>query len=218
VYPKGRIDNTAPRQQRGVVTEGHMETWFSRVEPVLGAALELRDLHTSVHCGRVSQMALMFAEDLGLRGDALLALDVAARFHDVGKIGIPDTVLYKHGSLDDAEWEIMKGHSARGEYIIRMDAGLVLGDEIARTVRHHHEHYDGNGYPDGLREQAIPLPARVLSVIDSYDAIRNRRAYHAAQSHEDALFILASERGTKHDPQILDAFLSYERSWFDRLS
>jgi Response regulator containing a CheY-like receiver domain and an HD-GYP domain len=195
-----------------------METWFSRVEPVLNAALELRDLHTSAHCGRVSQMALMFAEDFGLRGDALLALDVAARFHDVGKIGIPDAVLHKSGSLDDAEWEIMKGHSVRGEYIIRMDAGLVMGSEIARTVRHHHEHYDGNGYPDGLSEQAIPLPARVLSVIDSYDAIRNRRAYHAAQSHEDAMSILAGERGTKHDPQILDAFLSYDRSWFDRLS
>lgn len=195
-----------------------METWFSRVEPVLGAALELRDIHTSAHCGRVSQLALMFAEDLGLRGDALLAVAVAARFHDVGKIGIPDAILYKIGSLNDAEWEIMKGHSVRGEYIIRMDPHLLMGGEIARTVRHHHEHYDGNGYPDGLREQAIPLQARVLSVIDSYDAIRRRRAYHAAQSHEAAVSILASERGTKHDPQILDAFLSYERGWFDRLS
>lgn len=163
-------------------------------------------------------MVLMFAEDLGLRGETLLALDVAARFHDVGKIGIPDAVLYKSGSLNDAEWEIMKSHSARGEYVIRMDAGLAMGGEIALTVRHHHEHYDGNGYPDGLRAQAIPLPSRVLSVIDSYDAIRNRRAYHAAQSHEDAMSILVGERGTKHDPQILDAFLSYDRSWFDRLS
>lgn len=200
------------------MTDGHMETWFSRVEPVLGAALELRDIHTSAHCERVSQLALMFAEDLGLRGDALLALDVAARFHDVGKIGIPDAILYKNGSLNDTEWEIMKDHSVRGEYIIRMDPQLFMGGEIARAVRHHHEHYDGNGYPDGLREQAIPLPARVLSVIDSYDAIRKRRAYHAGQSHEDAIFILASERGTKHDPQILDAFLSHDRSWFDRLS
>jgi HD-GYP domain-containing protein (c-di-GMP phosphodiesterase class II) len=199
-----------------VVNDEYMEAWFSRVEPVLGAALERRDVHTSTHCGRVGRLALAFAGDLGLAGEELLVLDVAARFHDVGKIGVPDAILHKQGALNDAEWEIMKGHSLHGEHIVRMDPGLPFGDEIALAVRHHHEHYDGTGYPDGLRGHAIPLPSRVLSVIDSYDAIRKRRAYHAAHSHESTVAILASERGTKHDPQILDAFLSHDRHWFDR--
>lgn len=196
--------------------ERHMEAWFTRVEPVLGAALERRDIHTSAHCGRVGLLALALAEDLGLPGEVLLVLDVAARFHDVGKIGVPDVILHKPGALDATEWEIMKRHSLHGEYIVRMDPELPFGDEIALAVRHHHEHYDGAGYPDGLCGRAIPLPSRVLSVVDSYDAIRKRRAYHAPQSHEAAVAILAGERGTKHDPLILDAFLSHDRNWFDQ--
>ena len=180
------------------------------------APLERRDVHTSAHCGRVGRLALALAEDLGLAGEELLVLDVAARFHDVGKIGVPDAILHKRGALNDAEWEIMKSHSLHGEHIVRMDPELPFGGEVALAVRHHHEHYDGAGYPDGLRGRAIPLPSRVLSVVDSYDAIRQRRAYHAPQSHESTVAILAGERGTKHDPQILDAFLSHGRHWFDR--
>jgi len=184
----------------------------------LGLIVEGRDPYTEGHCERLSVHATDLGRHLGMDEDSILALKRGGYLHDLGKIAVPDDILKKGSDLTPAEWEIMKGHSLHGEHIVRMDPGLPFGDEIALAVRHHHEHYDGNGYPDGLREQAIPLPARVLSVIDSYDAIRNRRAYHAAQSHEDALFILASERGTKHDPQILDAFLSYDRSWFDRLS
>jgi len=197
--------------------DGHLKAWFARVEPVLRAALEQHDIHTSSHCERVSQLARALAGDLGLTGDLLLALDVATRFHDVGKIGIPDAILRKQGALDSAEWEIMKTHSTQGEYIVRMDPLLPLGNEIALAVRHHHEHYDGAGYPDGLCGRAIPLPARVLSVVDSYDAIRERRPYHGPQSYEAAVAILAGERGSKHDPQILDAFLSHGKNWFDRL-
>ncbi|MGN6707090.1 MAG: HD-GYP domain-containing protein [Rhodanobacter sp.] len=197
------------------MSDEYMEAWFSRVEPVLDAVLERRDIHTSTHCGRVGWLALALARDIRLADEERLILDVAARFHDVGKIGIPDAILHKRGALNDAEWEIMKGHSLHGEHIMRMDPELLFGDEIALAVRHHHEHYDGAGYPDGLRGGVIPLPSRVLSVVDSYDAIRNRRAYHAAQSHESTVAVLASERGTKHDPQILDTFLSHDRDWFD---
>jgi HD-GYP domain-containing protein (c-di-GMP phosphodiesterase class II) len=199
------------------MNDEYRDAWFLRVEPVLDAALERRDIQTSTHCGRVGRLALAFAKDLGLAGEDLLILDVAARFHDVGKIGVPDSILHKQGALNDAEWKIMKGHSVHGEHIVRMDPKLPFSNEIALAVRHHHEHYDGAGYPDGLSGRAIPLPSRLLSVVDSYDAIRHRRVYHTPHSHESTVAILASESGTKHDPQILDAFLSYDRNWFDRV-
>src|SRR3546814_5251248 len=126
-----------------MVSDGYMGAWFSRVEPVLGAALERRDIHTSAHFGRVGRLALALAEDLGLAGEALLVLDVAARFHDVVKVGVPAAILHKQGALNDAELEILKGHSLHGEHIVRMDPELPFGDEIALAVRHHHEHYDG---------------------------------------------------------------------------
>ena len=194
-----------------------LEAGLWNVESGLLRALERLDVHTSSHCARVDSLALAFGHELGLRSEELMILGTAARFHDVGKVAIPAAILHKDGPLNEAEWQIMKTHSVHGERMVRLDRDLPGTDHVALAVRHHHEHYDGSGYPDQLRGHTIPLSSRVLSVVDAYDAIRNRRSYHACRSHVATVAILADERGSKHDPQILDAFLSHGKEWFDRL-
>ncbi|WP_201028711.1 MULTISPECIES: HD-GYP domain-containing protein [unclassified Rhodanobacter] len=191
-----------------------METWLSRIEPVLHETLGHRDAHTAVHCARVGMLALALARVFGLSGSDLLILGTAARLHDIGKIGIPDAILRKPGPLDAAEWAIMQSHSERGERIVRADPGLPWRDDIALVIRHHHEHYDGSGYPDGLRGQAIPLLSRLLSVADSYDAMTEPRAYRLERSHREAMTTLRDESGGKHDPQMVDLILSRDETWF----
>jgi len=194
-----------------------VEVWFSRIEPVLHEALAHRDTYTATHCHRVGMLASALAQVLGLAADALEMIGVAARLHDVGKIGIPDSVLLKPGPLDAAEWVIMRGHSERGERIVLADSGLPWRNKLASIIRHHHEHYDGGGYPDGLCGQAIPLLSRLLAVVDSYDAMTEPRPYQPARSHREVMGALADERGNKHDPQMVDLMLSLPEAWFARL-
>ncbi|MDE2085900.1 MAG: HD domain-containing protein [Xanthomonadaceae bacterium] len=192
------------------------EAGLSSLELLLGSELGRLDAHTSAHCARVARLALALATDLGLAGEQREILYLAARVHDVGKVGIPDAILHKSQALSGVEWEVMKSHSLRGEHIVRTGLRVPFGEQIALVVRHHHEHYDGDGYPDGLRGHAIPLASRILAVVDNYDAIRVARDYHPPRSHRSTLAILASERGTKHDPLILDALLSHDRHWFEQ--
>ncbi len=194
-----------------------METWHSRIEPVLNAALRQRDNYTADHCERVASLALLLAmaQALQLTQRDKAALGIAARFHDLGKIGLPDTVLLKVGPLDADEWTLMKTHSARGAEIVRADGHLAHRNDVALAIRHHHEHYDGKGYPDGLRGKDIPLLSRVISVVDSYDAMTTRRPYQASRSHHETMLVLTGERGTKHDPEILDVFLSLDEGSFE---
>ena len=107
----------------------------------------------------------------------------------------------------------MKTHSIRGAEIALAYEHLAYRKDVALAIRHHHEHYDGTGYPDGLRGKAIPLCSRLISVVDSYDAMTTQRSYKAARLHHEAMSVLASERGTKHDPEILDVFLSLASQW-----
>ncbi len=191
-----------------------MNVRLERVEPVLSAALAQRDTPTSDHCGRTGVLALALARELGIGGDNLLILGAAARLHDVGKIDIPDAILFKPGPLDAAEWTIMRTHSARGAQIVTANRALPFRAAIASVIYHHHEHYDGNGYPDGLRGENIPLLSRVISVADSYDAMTEPRLYHPKRSHHDTLAVLLHERGSKHDPQIVDLIASRDQTWF----
>ncbi len=194
-----------------------MEVWFSHIEPVLHEALVHRDTCTAIHSSRVGLLAPALAQALGLAAHELKMIGVAARLHDVGKIGIPDSVLLKPGRLDAAEWIIMRSHSERGERIVLADSDLPCRDELASIVRHHHEHYDGGGYPDGLRGDSIPLLSRLLAVADSYDAMTETRPYHRARPHREVMQILVDERGNKHDPQMVDLMLSLPQEWFTRL-
>lgn len=171
--------------------------------------LRHRHIPTHMHCERVVLMADAFAKACVLPPDEHAILLYSAMLHDIGKIGIPDSILMYEGALDDAQEEVMKMHSAIGEMIIRIMA-LEHGDAIAAHVRHHHEHYDGHGYPDGLAGEAIPRIARMLTILDSYDALREERPYRAALHHEEAVAIMQSESGIKHDPVLLKLFLELD--------
>lgn len=177
-----------------------------RFARTLVAALDERDGHTRKHSDRVAMLALALGQHCGLGAEELRQLGIAALMHDIGKIGIPDSVLLKPHAFTTEERELMETHSIRGERILLSIESDSMAD-VARIVRHHHEHFDGNGYPDRLAGEGIPVMARILSVVDSYDAIAMPRPYHESRSHDEVLAILEKERGKKHDPYLLDLFL-----------
>ncbi len=171
----------------------------------LTVALGERDHHTRRHSERVVTLAIELGRHIDLSERELELLSLGAQFHDLGKIGIPDQILLKPAAFEKTEWECMKQHAVIGERII-----LAIGDdkspEVARIVRHHHENFDGSGYPDGLRGEAIPLFARIVSLADNYDAMAVSRPYHKARRHQTVMDMLSSEAGSKHDPDLLHAF------------
>jgi HD-GYP domain-containing protein (c-di-GMP phosphodiesterase class II) len=171
----------------------------------LGVAMKERDSYTYEHCGRVDRLSVALGKRCGLSAAELKLLHVSATFHDVGKIGIPDTVLLKPGPLNEEEWTIIKTHSVKSYNIMKAidcDESVV----ISRAVRHHHERFDGNGYPDGLIGEAIPIFARILMIADSYDAMARRRVYAMAKPHRQIMAVLDEKRGMQHDPWLLDKF------------
>ena len=171
----------------------------------LAVALGQRDHHTQLHSDRVVQLSTELGRQIGLSEHELELLSLAAQFHDIGKIGIPDIVLHKPEPFEHEEWECMKQHTLIGERIIL----AIDGDntaEVAKAVRHHHEHFDGSGYPDQLAGDTIPLYARIISLADSYDAMIETRAYHRGRTHQEVMGILNQESGIKHDPDLLYAF------------
>ncbi|KIF80574.1 HD-GYP domain-containing protein [Noviherbaspirillum autotrophicum] len=176
-----------------------------RYTEALAVALHERDPYTSLHCDRVIALSMELGAACDLPGNELAMLAVSASFHDIGKIGIPDYVLRKPGGFTPDEWEIMKTHPARGERILRAtmlpDAGM-----IGTVVRHHHEQFDGSGYPDGLAQHDIPLMSRILSVADSYDAMASSRVYHRKRTHDEVLAVMQTEVNRKFDPAVFEQF------------
>ena len=171
----------------------------------LSVALGHRDLVTRLHSERVLGLSEEIAIAYGLPWKDMGILKIAASFHDIGKIGIPDHILLKPSELDETEWEKMKEHSEIGESI--MAAIEIEGSQQpSLVIRHHHEHYDGQGYPDGLSGQKIPIGSRIISIADSYDAMAVTRAYHKARTHVQIMSILQMETGGKHDPEFMHIF------------
>lgn len=169
----------------------------------LSAVVRARDTACHDHCDRVNRLVLGLARRSGVRARDLAPLALAARLHDLGKIGVPDAILHKPGRLDDAEWKVMQQHPVIGEEIVRL-AGLPRGEEVAALVRWHHEHFDGSGYPDGLRGHDIPLGARILTVCDIYDALGEPRVYRPALAHDEIMTIMAQEAGGHTDPVLFE--------------
>lgn len=173
--------------------------------PALITALCARDTYTRGHCDRVHRLALAMGEAAKLSVSSLDALRIASQLHDVGKTGVRDKVLLKPGGLTPEEWEEMKTHSTIGERIVKA-ALLSNAAEVASIVRHHHESFDGSGYPDGLAGTQIPRTCRILLVVDAYDAMTTGRPYHSARSHDETMSILNEEAGTKLDPDMFSLF------------
>jgi len=171
----------------------------------LFVALNERCVETYEHCDRVGHLAWMLGTACGLPTAELEQLAAAARFHDIGKIGIPDAVLHKPGRLDADERELMMTHPERGE---RIFAAVPCNDAavVAAAIRHHHEWFDGAGYPDGLHGERIPLLSRIVSLADSYDAMASTRPYQQPRTHRDIMRIMREERGRKSDPRLFDLF------------
>ncbi|CAG4885353.1 Metal dependent phosphohydrolase [Georgfuchsia toluolica] len=171
----------------------------------LTIALEERDAYTRSHCDRVVVLASELGEACGLSHSEMQLLHLSALFHDIGKIGIPDHILLKPAALDDEEWSVMKAHSEKGERIVR-SARTNFSDDLGLIIRHHHESFDGSGYPDGLCGGNIPLLSRVLLVVDAYDSMSTLRPYHGVKTHSEVIGIMNHENGEKFDPRILGEF------------
>ena len=171
----------------------------------LATAIEAKDPYTEGHVDRVASYALSLGGEAGLAPWELQLLRKAAILHDVGKIGVNESVLLKPGSLSADEFNHMKSHTVIGERICKP---LQQDRLILEVIRHHHERYDGKGYPDGLAGEDIPIAARIMAVVDAYDALTSDRPYRKRLSQEQAVQILKQEAGKQFDPKIAIAFVS----------
>jgi diguanylate cyclase (GGDEF)-like protein/excisionase family DNA binding protein len=169
----------------------------------LSSALSAKDYYTLGHASRVAGYAALLGHELGWTEDRLTELQNAAFLHDIGKIGVSDRVLLKAGPLTSEEWELVRQHPGISAEI----AQPLFNDELVAGIRHHHEHYDGGGYPEGLAAEDIPEVARVLCVVDCYDAMSSERPYRRALSYRQCLAELRRRAGTQFDPRMVQAFL-----------
>lgn len=170
----------------------------------LAASIQLRDHYTEEHSLRVTDLAVNTARVMGLPGDEVESLKISGSLHDIGKVAIPDNILLKPDKLTFEELTIIRNHPVIGENILK--PVLILEKEI-KSIRYHHERWDGRGYPDGLCGQAIPLSARILAVVDSYDAMTNNRPYRKALSVDEAISELRRNSGLQFDEIVVDNFL-----------
>ena len=183
--------------------------YLSTVE-TLATAIDAKDEVTHGHIRRVQVAALALARELGISNEQTLqAIEAAALLHDTGKIAVPEHILNKPGKLTPAEFEKMKLHAPIGAEIL---SAIDFPYPVVPIVRHHHENWDGTGYPDRIAGESIPIGARILSVVDCFDALTSDRPYRRRMTNEDALAILMDRRGTMYDPAIVDIFVRvYER-------
>jgi len=169
------------------------------------AAVGARDGYTFEHSRQVADLAVLLAGKLGLDGKNIQTARIAGELHDIGKIGVPERILLKKGGLTGGEYMLMKTHPEKSAEILSPVPNLGA---VVQAVRHHHERYDGEGYPDGISGLSIPLLSRLLAVCDAFSAMITERPYRPAVSPEKARVELSEKRGTQFDPEIVDAFLT----------
>ena len=176
-------------------------------ETLLGlvAALDMKEHNTQRHSQRVRQNTLLLADRFGINEAKKKAIGLGALLHDVGKIAVPDAILLKPAQLTDDEQKVMRKHPEAG-YAIVSRIGFLR--EAGDIVHAHHERFDGSGYPQGLKGEAIPLGARLFAVVDVYDALTSTRPYRTPLSHEDALIEIRKESGRHFDPKVVEEFLT----------
>jgi len=175
----------------------------------LALTIEARDPYTLGHCDRLSRYAVAVGEALGLDPEMVRALRLGGYLHDLGKIAVPDGILLKPGPLDPIEQERIRAHPGAGSDLV---LGLRSMELVRPIMRHHHEKWDGSGYPDGLKGEGIPLGARIISVVDVFDALHTDRPYKAAMSRSEAVSLLIRETDAGYwDPRIVETFLDILR-------
>jgi HD-GYP domain-containing protein (c-di-GMP phosphodiesterase class II) len=166
--------------------------------------LDLKDLNTGVHSTRLAEWAIHVASELGMEDRALADIEVASLLHDIGKIGIPDAVLNKPARLTQEEYDLMKKHPEYGWAVLRQVPGF---EQASLLILHHHERYDGKGYPGGLKGEEIPIGSRIVAVIDAFDAMVSSRPYREGLPVEEAVRRLKEASGTQFDPLVVNIFL-----------
>ena len=180
-----------------------LEESYNSLLRALSSAMDSRDHETADHTNRVTRYAVRLGKEMGLGNAELLDLERGALLHDIGKIGVPDAILLKPGRLDANEMRLMRAHVEHGDAMLREIPFLGAARFV---VRHHHERFDGRGYPASLAGSEIPLLARVFSLCDTYDAITSERPYKKARTDQEARSIIARENGQQFDPEVVEAF------------
>ena len=170
----------------------------------LATAVSLSHPATGRHSRRVARLAVGLGAAIGLLPEDLEAVASGALLHDVGKVGVPEAILQKPGAPSDDEWRILRGHAVAGEAICRP---LAMAGRLGPIIRHHHERWDGLGYPDGLSREAIPIGARVVAVVDAFDAMIHDRPYRPARAPRDAIDEIRRGSGSQFDPTIARRFI-----------
>ncbi len=211
------------RKQKKINTQ--LSLTENRIIQLLSRLAELRDNETGNHIKRTSEYVMIVTENLRkypvykkyITQSYINDIVRSAPLHDIGKVGIPDNILLKPGKLTDDEYEIMKQHTLLGARVLieeekelEFNSFLKIGIQIAR---YHHENWDGTGYPDKLKGDEIPLSARIMALVDVYDALRSKRPYKEPFSHEKAVEIIKEDSGRKFDPNIVDVFLELEKEF-----
>ncbi|MEN6465590.1 MAG: HD domain-containing phosphohydrolase [Syntrophaceae bacterium] len=209
------LESLARRSSLNIENNILYESTYSNIMGILqslAASIQARDQYTEAHSIRVKTIALAMADAMGCSSYEIESINVAGMLHDIGKIATPDNILLKTGRLDAEEFAIIKKHPETGEAIIRP---VLLLDNESHIIRHHHERWDGSGYPDGLAGNDIPLASRVLAVADSFDAMVNNRPYRTAMGVDMALYELRANRWTQFDGNIVDVFLDIKDEIFN---
>jgi hypothetical protein len=201
------IDNLRLREQE-------QRAFFATLE-ALSSTLDAKDSYTRGHSERVAHLAVCIAEQMRLERVDLERLEIAGRLHDVGKIGVPEAVLLKPGGLTDDEFELIKRHPTIGYEILRGVPGV---EPMLPAVLHHHERWDGRGYPAGLAGENIPLDARIMAVADTFDAMSSKRSYRDSLPRDVVCEEIARSRGSQLDADVVDAFLGVDLSTYDDLA
>jgi putative nucleotidyltransferase with HDIG domain len=191
------------------------ERTYDATLQALSNALDVRDSETEGHSRRVVDYMELIIGQLTIAPEGLSNLRRGALLHDIGKIGVPDNVLRKPAALSESEWALMRRHPEHGARII---AKIPFLEDVSRIVRHHHERWDGCGYPDGLAGEAIPLGARIFAVADSFDAMTSDRPYRCAMSLDEARCEVTRCRGSQFDPEVVDAFLRIAPARLDAIA
>jgi HD-GYP domain-containing protein (c-di-GMP phosphodiesterase class II) len=183
-----------------------LNTAYRGTALVLGDVIEADDGYTGTHSKSVVALAVELGDALGLGAERQRNLEFAALLHDVGKIAIPKAIINKPGKLDPHEWALVKTHPAEGQNMLNQIGGFMR--DVGLIVRSHHERWDGAGYPDGLAAHAIPVEARIITICDSWNAMRTDRSYRQALPYEMAVAELTANAGRQFDPALVDVMIA----------
>lgn len=199
-----RVLEIAMDRTEELLLQNQLKDDFFRVIQMLSSIIEAKDTYTANHSENVKNLSLAIAEELRLTDDEKSEILIAASLHDIGKVGVNDSILNKEGALTREEYDLVKKHPVIGEKIL---SNIQSFTRVTQYVRHHHEHFDGSGYPDGLKGNEIPLGARIISIADAFDAMFSNRSYRKALSIRFITRELKRCAGKQFDPELVDIFI-----------